>query len=79
MRDLMKTTNLVMMAEPEKFAGTEKGRNPVQFEPTTFKEKLFLIYWNHLQMFPFGIIPVRNAKDCPKQIDLLLISKVGAG
>jgi hypothetical protein len=40
----MKTTNLVMMAEPEKFAGTEKGRNPVQFEPTTFKEKLFLIY-----------------------------------
>jgi hypothetical protein len=34
MRDLMKKTNLVMMAEPEKFAGTEKGRNPVQFELT---------------------------------------------
>jgi hypothetical protein len=29
MPDLMKKTNLVMMAEPEKFAGTEKGRNPV--------------------------------------------------
>jgi hypothetical protein len=34
MRDLMRKTNLVMMAEPEKFVGTEKGRNPVQFELT---------------------------------------------
>ena len=35
MRDLMIKTNPVMMAEPEKFAGTEKGRNPVRFELTT--------------------------------------------
>jgi hypothetical protein len=35
MRDLMTKTNLVMMAEPGKFVGTEKGKNPVQFELTT--------------------------------------------
>ena len=35
MQDLMIKTNLVMMAEPEKFVGTERGKNPVQFELTT--------------------------------------------
>ena len=32
MRDLMSKTNLVMMAEPEIYVETEKGKNPVQFE-----------------------------------------------
>ena len=32
MRDLMRKTNLVMMAEPEKFVETEKGKNLVQYE-----------------------------------------------
>jgi hypothetical protein len=31
----MTKTNLVMMAEPEKFVGTERGKNHVQFELTT--------------------------------------------
>ena len=35
MRDLMTKTNLVMMAEPGKFVGTERGKNLVQFELTT--------------------------------------------
>jgi predicted transcriptional regulator len=35
MRDLMTKTYLVMMAEPEKFVETERGKNPVQFELTT--------------------------------------------
>jgi hypothetical protein len=34
MRDLMRKTNLVMMAEPEKFVETETGKNPVQYEAT---------------------------------------------
>jgi len=32
MRDLMRKTNLVMTAEPEKFVETEKGKNLVQYE-----------------------------------------------
>jgi len=34
MRDLMRKTNPVMMAEPEKFVETEKGKNLVQYEVT---------------------------------------------
>jgi hypothetical protein len=32
MRDLMSKMNLVMMAEPETYVETEKGKHPVQFE-----------------------------------------------
>ena len=35
MRDLMRMTNLVMMAEPEEFAETEKGKNLVRSEVST--------------------------------------------
>jgi hypothetical protein len=35
MRDLMRMTNLVMMAEPEEFAEKEKGKNLVRSEVST--------------------------------------------
>jgi len=34
MRDLMRKTSLVMMAEPEEFVETEKGKNLVRYEVT---------------------------------------------
>ena len=34
MRDLMRKTNLVMMAEPEIFVEAEKGKNLVQYDVT---------------------------------------------
>jgi hypothetical protein len=35
MRDLIRKTSLVMTAEPEEFAETEKGKNRVRSEVTT--------------------------------------------
>ena len=48
MRDLMRMTNPVMMAEPEEFAETEKGKNLVQSEVSTNA----ILYLNHDTPWP---------------------------